>query len=420
MAYELFIGLRYLKAKRKQTFISVITFISILGITVGVTALIIVLSVMTGFEENLREKILGINANVVVTELGAPMKGYKDVSSRVLEVPGVVGATPFTYNQAMISAPDGVVGAVIRGLDMETASTVTVLPDKIKEGSIEGLRPRLAEGAENSAGIIIGRELARNIGVSIGDTVSVISPMGTMTPAGPVPRMAAFRVAGIFELGMYEYDSSMAFISIENAQAFFRMGDAVTGVEVKITDIYDAQKVADDIMMEIKGPYWTRTWMDMNRNLFSALKLEKAAMFIILALIIMVAALNIISTLIMVVMEKGKDIAILKSLGATSGGIMRIFMIEGIVIGVTGTLLGTLLGVVAALNIETIVQFIETVFQFKVLPPSIYYIDKFPSKVEPVFVIAIALISIGISFLATLYPSWQASRFDPVEGLRYE
>jgi len=419
MAYELFIGLRYLKAKRKQTFISVITFISILGITVGVTALIIVLSVMTGFEENLREKILGINANVVVTELGAPMKEYKEVSSRVLQVPGVVGATPFTYNQAMISASGGVIGAVIRGLDMETTGSVTVLPEKIKEGSMEGLRPRLGEGAE-SAGIIIGRELARNIGVSVGDTVNVISPMGTMTPAGPVPRMAAFKVAGIFELGMYEYDSSMAFISIENAQAFFRMGDAVTGVEVKITDIYDAEKIADDIMMEIKGPYWTRTWMDMNRNLFSALKLEKVAMFIILALIIMVAALNIISTLIMVVMEKNKDIAILKSLGATSGSIMRIFMIEGIIIGLTGTLLGTLLGVVAALNLETIVQFIETVFQFKVLPPSIYYIDKFPSKVEPVFVAVIALISIGISFLATLYPSWQASRFDPVEGLRYE
>ncbi|CAG0956294.1 Lipoprotein-releasing system transmembrane protein LolE [Geobacteraceae bacterium] len=419
MAYELFIGLRYLKAKRKQTFISVITFISILGITVGVTALIIVLSVMTGFEENLREKILGINANVVVTELGGQMRGYKEVSERVLEVPGVVGATPFTYNQAMISASGGVVGSVIRGLDLETTGTVTVLPDKIKEGSIEGLRPPLSAGTE-AAGIIIGRELARNIGVSLGDTVNVISPMGTMTPAGPVPRMAAFKVAGIFELGMYEYDSSMAFISIENAQAFFRMGDAVTGVEVKITDIYEAEKIANDIMMEIKGPYWTRTWMEMNRNLFSALKLEKAAMFIILALIIMVAALNIISTLIMVVMEKGKDIAILKSLGATSGGIMRIFMIEGIVIGVIGTLLGTTLGVVAALNLEAIVQFIETVFQFKVLPPSIYYIDKFPSKVEPAFVAAIALISIGISFLATLYPSWQASRFDPVEGLRYE
>lgn len=420
MSYELFIGLRYLKAKRKQTFISVITFISILGITVGVTALIVVLSVMTGFEENLREKILGINANVVVTELGGQMRGYREVEAKALEVPGVVGATPFTYNQAMISAEGGVIGAVIRGLDMETTGSVTVLPDKIKEGSIEGLRPSLGEGREGQAGIIIGRELARNIGVSLGDTINVISPMGTMTPAGPVPRMASFKVAGIFELGMYEYDSSMAFISIENAQAFFRMGEAVTGVEVKIRDIYEADKIADALMNEIKGPYWARTWMEMNRNLFSALKLEKVAMFIILALIIMVAALNIISTLIMVVMEKGKDIAILKSLGATSGSIMRIFMIEGLIIGVAGTLLGTALGLVAALNMETIVLFVETAFNFKVLPPSIYYIDKFPSKVEPVFVVAIAFISIAISFLATLYPSWQASRFNPVEGLRYE
>jgi len=418
MSYELFIGLRYLKAKRKQTFISVITFISILGITVGVTALIIVLSVMTGFEENLREKILGINANVVITELGAPMSGYRDVAGRVSRMDGVVAASPFTYNQAMISSSGGVTGAVIRGLDMASIKGVTVLPDKMKEGSLEGLKPRI--GTEGGPGIVIGRELARNMGITIGDTLNVISPMGTSTPAGPVPRMAAFKVAGIFELGMYEYDSSLAFISLENAQAFFRMGDAVSGVEVKIRDIYKAEEAADAIMMEIKGPYWTRTWMEMNRNLFSALRLEKVAMFIILTLIILVAALNIISTLIMVVMEKGKDIAILKSLGATSGSIMKIFMIEGLVIGVTGTVLGTALGLAAALNLERIIQFIEEVFNFKVLPPSIYYIDKFPSKVEPMMVVAIALISIGISFAATLYPSWQASRFDPVEGLRYE
>ncbi|WKZ32588.1 MAG: lipoprotein-releasing ABC transporter permease subunit [Thermodesulfobacteriota bacterium] len=419
MSYELFIGLRYLKAKRKQTFISVITFISIAGITVGVTALIIVLSVMTGFEEDLREKILGINANVVVTELGSPMSGYAEVAEKVRKVNGVVGATPFTYNQAMISAPGGVVGAVIRGLELETIGEVAVLPGKVKEGSMEGLRPAIGGGA-GAPGILIGSELARNLGVSVGDDISVISPMGKMTPAGPVPRMAAFRVAGVFELGMYEYDSSLAFMSIENAQGFFRMGDAVSGVEVKIRDIYKAEEVADLIMMELRGPYWTRTWMEMNRNLFSALKLEKAAMFIILTLIILVAAMNIISTLIMVVMEKGKDIAILKSLGATSGGIMRIFMVEGIIIGVTGTALGTALGVAAALNLEKIIQFIERVFQFQVLPPSIYYIDTFPSKVEPLVVAAIVAISIGISFLATLYPSWQASRFDPVEGLRYE
>lgn len=417
MGYELFIGLRYLKAKRKQTFISVITFISVLGITVGVTALIIVLSVMNGFEENLKEKILGINANVVITELGQGMRDYDNVAQRVRKMPGITGASAFTYNQAMISSAGGVVGAVIRGLDVKTAGTVTVLPSKIREGSLEGIKAPLKGAAP---GIIIGSELARNIGVRPGDSVNVISPMGTMTPAGPVPRMAAFRVAGIFELGMYEYDSSMAFISLENSQGFFRLGDTVTGVEVKIDDIYRAERAADEIMSELKGPYWTRTWMEMNRNLFSALRLEKVAMFIILTLIILVAALNIISTLIMVVMEKGKDIAILKSLGATSGGIMKIFMIEGIIIGVTGTFFGTVLGLVAALNLEKIVQFIERAFHFKVLPPSVYYIDTFPSKVEPSVVFVIVLISIGISFLATLYPSWQASRFDPVEGLRYE
>ncbi|MDO8426490.1 MAG: lipoprotein-releasing ABC transporter permease subunit [Deltaproteobacteria bacterium] len=419
MGYELFIGLRYLKAKRKQTFISVITFISILGITVGVTALIIVLSVMNGFEENLKEKILGINANVVITELGQGMRDYNTVAGKVKKMPGIMGATPFTYNQAMISSPNGVIGAVIRGLDLKTIAGVTVLPSKIREGSLDGIKSPIKDSS-GAPGIIIGSELARNIGVKVGDSVNVISPMGTMTPAGPVPRMAAFKVSGIFELGMYEYDSSMAFISLENSQSFFRLGDTATGVEVKIKDIYEAERIADEIMIELKGPYWTRTWMEMNRNLFSALKLEKVAMFIILTLIILVAALNIISTLIMVVMEKGKDIAILKSLGATSAGIMKIFMIEGIIIGVTGTFFGTVLGLAAALNLEKIVQFLEQVFHFKVLPPSVYYIDTFPSKVEPTVVAAIIVFSIGISFLATLYPSWQASRFDPVEGLRYE
>jgi len=423
MSYELFIGLRYLKAKRKQTFISVITFISIAGITVGVTALIVVLSVMTGFEENLKEKILGVNANIVVTGLGTGISGYEEVTAKAREVEGVVGATPFTYNQAMISSGARVMGAVIRGLDLKTVSTVTVLPDKIKDGSLEGLDVPFAAASGSgpgTPGIALGAELARNIGVRVGDEVSVVSPMGTMTPAGPVPRMAVFRVAAVFEIGMYEYDSSIAFVSLDNARSFFRLGERATGIEVKVDDIYEAGRIAEAVNARLGGAYWTRTWMEMNRNLFSALRLEKAAMFIILTLIILVAALNIISTLIMVVMEKGRDIAILKSLGATSGSIMKIFMIEGLIIGVTGTLLGTAIGLGAALNLEAIVGLMERTFDFKVLPPSVYYIDTFPSKVEPSFVMAIVAISICISFLATLYPSWQASRFDPVEGLRYE
>lgn len=425
MSYELLIGLRYLKAKRKQTFISVITFISILGITVGVTALIIVLSVMNGFEDNLKEKILGVNANVVVTGFGsAGISDYNLVAKQVRGVPGVTGATPFTYSQAMISSKGGVLGAVIRGVDLDSVGSVMVLPDKIRQGGLEGIAVPFVQEAGGAKGerpgIVVGKELAANIGVHVGDKVNVVSPMGTMTPAGPVPRMATFTVTGIFEFGMYEYDSSMAFISIANAQKFFRLGDTVTGVEVKVDDIYKAGSVADSIMGKLHGSYFTRTWMEMNRNLFSALKLEKVAMFIILTLIILVAALNIISTLIMVVMEKGKDIAILKSLGATSGSIMKIFMIEGIIIGVTGTFFGTLFGLGAALNMQRIVEFIEKAFHFKVLPPSVYYIDTFPSKVDPATVVVVVLISICISFLATLYPSWQASRFDPVEGLRYE
>ncbi len=422
MSYPIFIGLRYLKAKRKQTFISVITFISILGITVGVTALIVVLSVMTGFEEDLKGKILGINAHIVVMELGGGMKDYRHVVEEAKKVDGVKGATPFIYSQAMISGPDGVTGVVLRGLDLHTIGEVTVLPRKIKKGSLDGLSASFDEAARRGdlPGILIGSELAKSIGVSLGGEVNVVSPMATMTAVGAAPRMAAFRVVGIFELGMYEYDTSMAFISIENAQRFFRMGDTVTGVEVKVNDIYKADEIGENLLERLKGPYWMRTWMEMNKNLFSALKLEKTAMFIILMLIIIVAALNIISTLIMVVMEKGKDIAILKSLGATSAGIMKIFMIEGVVIGVVGTFLGTVLGLSVALNLEEVVGFVERVFKFKVLPPSVYYIDKLPSKVEPGVVIAIVVVSIAISFLATLYPSWQASRYDPVEGLRYE
>ena len=425
MPYELFIGLRYLKAKRKQTFISVITFISILGITVGVTALIIVLSVMTGFEETLKEKILGINAHVVVLGFAGGVRDYDSVAEEIRKVKGVTGVTPFTYNQALVSSPGGATGAVIRGIDLKSAGEVTVLPEKIREGSLEGIAAPLVEAGpagarKEMAGIALGRELARNLGVSLGDTVNVISPMGVMTPAGPVPRLANFRVTAIFELGMYEYDSSLAFVSLDNARRFFRLGDSVTGVEVRVADIYGADRTATEITKALKERYWARTWMEMNRNLFSALRLEKAAMFIILALIILVAALNIISTLIMVVMEKGKDIAILKSLGATSGGIMRIFMIEGAVIGITGTFLGAVIGVAAALNIEKVVSVIERAFHFKVLPPSVYYIDKLPSKVEPAIVLAIVALSLAISFLATIYPSWQASKLDPAEGLRYE
>lgn len=423
MSYELFIGLRYLKAKRRQTFISIITFISILGVMVGVTALIVVLSVMTGFEEDLREKILGVNAHLVVMELGRGMKDYEGVAIKARKVKGVAGATPFIYNQAMLSTESGVVGAAIRGVAIDTVGDVIALPKKIREGSLEGLKSSLQDKYVPGSplpGIVIGKELSRNLGAQVGSEVNVISPSGTITAAGPVPRIARFKVSAIFEFGMYEYDSSLAFMSLESANKFFRMNDAVSGVEVRVNDIYRAEDIGKDIQKTIGGFYYIRTWMDMNRNLFSALKLEKIAMFIILILIVIVAALNIISTLIMVVMEKGKDIAILKSMGAPAGGIMRIFMIEGAVIGLSGTAGGVALGLTLAFNLEKVVGFLERLFGFKILRPDVYYIDKLPSKVDPYTVAIVALAAVIISFLATFYPSWRASKLDPVEALRYE
>jgi len=423
MPYELFIALRYLKAKRKQSFISVISLISILGVMVGVAALIIVLSVMTGFELELREKILGVNAHMVITESGGGMGGHNALIDEVKDVDGVVGASPFIYGQAMISSDGGAVGVVVRGIDLDSVGDVMILPQKIKEGGLTGLAVPLGSSGKGALpGILVGKELAKRQGLYVGDDLTVISPMGRATAVGNIPRMARFEVAGIFELGMYDYDSSLAFISLDNAQRFFKMGRSVTGVEVRVGDIGHTREIATNVQGVASGlgNYWVRTWMDMNRNLFSALKLEKAAMFIILALIVLVAAFNIISTLIMVVMEKSKDIAILKSMGATSGGIMRIFMIEGLVIGLTGTFLGAILGLVTALNLERVVQFIERLFNFTILPPSVYYIDKLPSRVEPGVVVTVILLSIGISFIATLYPSWQASRLEPVDAIRYE
>ncbi|MFQ5329648.1 MAG: lipoprotein-releasing ABC transporter permease subunit [Thermodesulfobacteriota bacterium] len=423
MPYELFIALRYLKAKRKQSFISVISLISILGVMVGVAALIIVLSVMTGFELELREKILGVNAHMVITESGGAMAGYNTVVDEVEKVAGVAGVTPFIYGQAMISSDGGAVGVVVRGIDLDSVGDVMILPEKIHEGGLAGLDVPLGRAGEGALpGIVVGKELARKQRLSVGDDLTVISPMGRATAVGNIPRMASFEVSGIFELGMYDYDSSLAFISIRNAQRFFRLGKSVTGVEVSIDDIDHTREIATNVQVAVSalGNYWVRTWMDMNRNLFSALKLEKVAMFIILALIVLVAAFNIISTLIMVVMEKSKDIAILKSMGATAGGIMRIFMIEGLVIGLTGTFLGAILGLATALNLERVVQFIEHLFNFTILPPSVYYIDKLPSRVEPGVVVTVVLLSICISFIATLYPSWQASRLEPVDAIRYE
>jgi lipoprotein-releasing system permease protein len=418
MKYEWFIGLRYLKAKRKQAFISIITLISIAGVTVGVMALIVVLAVMSGFEKTLKEKILGTQAHLVVLEASqGGMDGYEEVMNKVEEVKGVVSAAPFIVSQVMLSSESNVFGVVLKGIDPDRVGKVTELAANLKAGRLEDLKK---DKAGEPPGIILGIELSKHLSVSLNDPIQVISPLGTMTPMGMMPKMKRFRVEGIFYSGMYEFDNTMAYVSVKSAQNFFGMGDRVSGIEVKTNDIYQVKKVGAEIRRKLGFPFWTKDWMEMNRNLFSALRLEKIAMFIILILIVLVAAFNIISTLIMVVMEKNKDIAILKSMGAPSKSILKIFIIEGGVIGVVGTILGTTLGLGAAFNLEKITGFVENLFGFKILSSDVYYIDKLPSQVNPADVAMIVVTAVLISLLATLYPSWRASKLDPAEALRYE
>ena len=315
----------------------------------------------------------------------------------------------------MLSSELNVSGVVLKGIDPDLEGKVTELAHNMKVGRLQDLK-----GESDSPGIILGVELAKQLGVSPNDAIQVISPLGTMTPMGMMPKMKRFRVKGIFYSGMYEFDNTFAYISIESAQRFFNMDSRVTGIEIKTDEIYKVKEIGKEIRQKLGFPFWTKDWMEMNRNLFTALKLEKVAMFIILVLIVLVAAFNIISTLIMVVMEKNKDIAILKSMGAPPKGILKIFVIEGLVIGVVGTVLGAILGLVIALNLEKVSGFVENLFGFKFLPRDVYYIDKLPSQVNPLDVGLIMMTAILITLLATLYPSWRASKLDPAEALRYE
>jgi len=404
-SYELGIALRYLRARRGELFISLITWISVGGVAVGVTALIVVLSVMTGFEEDLRDKILGTNAHVVVYPMGRTLENPAAVAAEVEQVGGVLAATPFAVSQVMLVAGGSVQGAVFRGIDVASAGRATDIERFLVQGS-------LADLLGDVPGLLVGREMARNLGLVLGDAVQVVSPAGSPTPLGLIPRMRAFRVAGIFASGMYEYDTSFLFVSLDTAQDFLRLGEGVSGIEVRVSDIYGARAVARAVQDRIGPRYWTRDWMEMNRNLFSALKLEKITMFVILALIVLVAAFNIAATLIMVVLEKARDIGILKSMGAASRSIRRIFMFEGLVIGGLGTTLGLGGGWLLCVLLKR--------YKFIELPSDVYYIDTLPVVMKPEVFILVGVCAVALCFLATLYPSWQASRLDPVEILRYE
>ena len=417
MSFEFFVGLRYLRAKRKQAFISVITFISIAGVTLGVMAMMVVLAVMTGFGKDIRSKILGANAHIRIMSRGGSLDQYQEAMAKIQEVDGVEASAPFILTQVMLRHGSQASGAVLRGIDPSRAGRVVDLEKSVIEGDLQALTgPDTTEedGEGTLPNMIIGKELARMLGVYPGDQVYVVSPFGgSLTPIGRrIPHMRKFRVVGLFDSGMYDYDASFVYVSIEAAQQLLKLGQSVHGIEVKVDDIYRVKEISDAILSRLGDAYWAQDWMQMNKNFFSALKLEKAVMFIILVLIVLVAAFNIISTLIMMVMEKNKDIAILKSMGASSKSIMKIFMLDGLVIGITGTVLGITGG--------SVLCFLLKRYQFVKLPSDVYYISTLPVRVQALDVVLIALSAIAISFLATLYPSYQASRLDPAAAIRYE
>jgi lipoprotein-releasing system permease protein len=408
MSFETFFSQRYLKAKRKQGFISIITSISILGIMIGVMALIVVLAVMNGFREDLLKRILGVNSHLLILSHKGDIKNTDVVMKQALEVDGVIAATPFIYSQVMVKNGGNISGAILRGLDPVTVGKVINIESMIKGAPLTVLR----ESHNDLPGIILGSELSRQIGALPGDTVTVVSPIGKLTPLGRVANEARFRVKALFESGMYEYDSSLVYLSLDDAQDFLSLGKEVTGIEVKVKDIDQSDRVGTLVQERLGYPYWTKDWKVMNKSLFSAIKLEKVTMFIILIMIVLVGALNIISSLVMLVMEKTRDIAILRTMGASSKSIMSIFIFQGLFVGLIGTALGLLSG--------SFLCHLLARYKFIKLPPDVYYITTLPVRLEWLDIVLIALAAVVISFLATIFPSLQASKVNPVEALRYE
>ncbi len=405
--FEWFVSLRYLRAKRKQKFISLITLISILGVAVGVLALIVVLSVWTGFTEGLRDQIIGVNAHALVQRFGSAISDAEDVTAKIEAVDGVVATTPYIYGQALISSASQSTGVVLRGIDAPSAMRVLSIGQKMQAGQLTDLDKPL-----DVPGIVLGRDMARQLQVGVGDRVRLMSPNGPLSPMGVLPKIRTCVVVGVFHTGMSEYDSTMGYISLETARSLTDLRRGVHGIEIRVRDIDQADRTAAAVQQALGQSYSVRDWMRINQNMFAALKLEKTGIFIALNLIILVAALNIISALTMVVMEKTRDIAILKSMGATTRSIMHIFLYQGMIIGLSGTVFGLAggLGLCALLKRYKIIE----------LPPDVYPMSTMPIKVVPFDVGLITLSALVITLAATLYPSWKASRVRPAEALSYE
>jgi lipoprotein-releasing system permease protein len=411
--YELFIGLRYTRAKRRNHFISFISLISMLGMALGVMALIVVLSVMNGFQKEIRARMLGASPHLEVVADGGRLLDWQPVLQQVTRQPQVSAAAPYVSGQGMLSLGQSVQGVMVRGIDPAREAAITDLADKMKVGTLGDLR-----GGE--FGIVIGVDLARALGARVNDKIMLIAPQGQITPAGMMPRLKQFRVAGIFEIGMAPYDSSLALIHLNDAQKLFQLGDSVTGISAKLRDIDSAPRVAGELQSRLPPELYANDWTHQNSNYFRAVQTEKRMMFIILSLIVAVAAFNIVSTLVMAVTDKQADIAILRTLGASPRSVMKIFIVQGVVIGVIGTLLGSLGGIALALNLDVVVPFIEHLFGVQFLAKDVYYISELPSDLRYPEVALVSGMSFLISLLATLYPSWRAAQTQPAEALRYE
>ena len=413
MRYELLVGLRYTRAKRRNRFIGINSLVSMIGIFVGVWALIVVLSVMNGFQKEVRTRILGVASHVQITSIDNRLPDWRSIAALAAQHPRVRATAPFVQGQAMLAAGQAVRGALVRGILPEEEEKVADIGQHMRSGSLADLRP-------GEFGIVLGADLARGLGVLPGDKVALVAPQGLVTPAGVIPRLKQFSVVGSFEVGMVDADAGLALVHLRDAQTLYQLGDAVSGVRLRLDDLFAARSVARELMAGLPQNVYASDWTRSHANFFRAVEIEKRMMFIILTLIILVAAINIISTLVVAVTDKQADIAILRTLGAAPGSVMQIFIVQGMVIGVAGTLIGAGLGIVTALNIDVIVPAIENAFSIKFLSKDVYLIPELPSDLQAGDVGSIVLMALGLSFFATLYPSWRAARVNPAEALRYE
>jgi lipoprotein-releasing system permease protein len=410
---ELFIGLRYTRAKRRNHFISFISLISMVGIALGVMALITVLSVMNGFEKELRERILGMVSHATISEFSGRLRDWEGLAARLEGQPRLLGIAPYVQAEGMLTAPGQVSGAMIRGIVPDREETVSRVTEHMRFGSLD----RLVGG---DYGIVLGRELASSLGAGVGDRVTLVTPQASVTPAGVMPRLRRLLVVGIFEVGMYEYDRGTAFIHLDDARRIFQMDDEVTGLRLRMDDMMRAPFIARQLAQDLGGGFWVSDWTRQHANFFRAVQTEKTVMFIILSLIVAVAAFNIVSTLVMVVTDKQADIAILRTLGLSPRSVMGVFMVQGTLIGFVGTTVGIVLGILLALNVETIVPAIEQLLGRQFLAPDVYYISDLPSELRGLDVARVGGLAFLVTVLATLYPAWRASRTQPAEALRYE